>query len=362
MTSAAPLPTVGRLHEKFEGVRSIAVLRGGGLGDLIFALPAIDALAAAYPEAEITLLGMPLHRALLEGRPGPIARVEELPVATGIRNGEPDQAALDAWFDRQPHYDLAVQVHGGGRNSNPFLLRLGATHTIGSRTDDAAHLERDFPYIYYQHEVMRGLEAVALAGAVPVTLEPRMTALPHEVDAALARFGAGAVVIHPSATDPRRRWPADRFGAVGRAAAEAGRPVVVVGDPSEKELAAEVVAAAGHPGVVSAAGELSLSELVGVLAAADLVVANDSGPRHLGDALGTPSVGVFWFGNVVNAAPFSRSRHRIEMSFTTHCPVCGRDATQVGWTAERCEHDPSFVADVTTDRVLAQVESLLGGL
>ncbi len=83
-----------------------------------------------------------------------------------------------------------------------------------------------------------------------------------------------------------------------------------------------------------------------MLAAADVMVGDDSGPRHLAVAVGTPTVGVFWFGNVVNAGPIDRGRHRVHMSFVTRCPVCGVDVTQVGWTAERCEHDPSYVDEV----------------
>ena len=53
-----------RGHELVEDVRKIAVLRVGGLGDLIFTLPALEALRAAYSEAEITMLGGPSRRAL----------------------------------------------------------------------------------------------------------------------------------------------------------------------------------------------------------------------------------------------------------------------------------------------------------
>ena len=118
---------VGPVLERFPSVARIAVLRGGGLGDLMFALPAVEALAAAYPDAEITLLGTPLHAALLAGRPGPVHRVEVLPFAPGVRPGPEDPDALAAFFASQQarSYDLAVQVHGGGRNSNPFLLQLG---------------------------------------------------------------------------------------------------------------------------------------------------------------------------------------------------------------------------------------------
>ena len=363
---------IGRLSPVFEDVEEIAVLRGGGLGDLMFALPAIDALAATYPTARITLLGTPLAAALLAGRPGPIAEVVVLPIAPGVRDAaghEPDEAAIEAFLAAHAgRFDLAVQVHGGGRNSNPFLLRLGARHTVGTATEDAVPLERTVRYVYYQHEVMRALEVAALAGAEATTLDPVVRVTDAERSAAADRVDAGGrrvVVIHPGATDPRRRWPEDRFAAVAADRLAAGDVVVLVGDDSDAPAAAEIarLAAArvpeGAERIRDLAGTVPIGELPGVLATADVVVADDSGPRHLAVAVGTPTVGVFWFGNVVNAGPFDRGRHRVEMSFVTRCPVCGVDVTQVGWTAERCEHDPSFVAEVTAEAVLADVRDLL---
>jgi ADP-heptose:LPS heptosyltransferase len=363
---------VGLLEEPFESVERIAVLRGGGLGDFVGALPAIDALAAAYPGAAVTLLGLPTHAALLAGRPGsPISDVEVLPAAPGVRDGESDPAEVEAFLARmrERRFDLAVQLHGGGRNSNPFLLRMAARHTVGTRTPDAPALERNLPYRYYQHEVHRWLEVAGLAGAAPVRLEPSLRASDEERAAAEALLPPTArrVVLHPSATDPRRRWPADRFGAVAAALAERGVGVAVIGDAEETALAEEVVQAAqqalpkdGRDLVHSLAGRLTLGQLPGVLAVADVVLANDSGPRHIAAALGTPTVGIFWFGNALNVAPFGRGRHRVLLAWTTRCPVCGADATQVGWTAERCTHNPSFVADVEVPAVLDEVLDLLG--
>nr|WP_090030382.1 glycosyltransferase family 9 protein [Cellulomonas marina] len=369
------MPVVGTLGERFTDVRRIAVLRGGGLGDVVFALPAVEALAAAYPEAEITLLGTPLHRALFADRPGPVRHVEVLPVAPGIRDAagaEHDPAAVDAFFaGLAPRgFDLAVQVHGGGRNSNPFVLRLGARHTVGLATPDAPPLERTVPYVYYQHEVLRDLEVAALAGAPAVTLDPRVAVTDDERAVGLSHRPPGAdrlVVVHPGATDPRRRWPAERYGEVAAALAEDGVGVLLVGDATDLPAAEQILAVVDErvtgPAralVGSLVDQLSLSALTGVLATADVVLGNDSGPRHLGQAVGAATVGIFWFGNVVNAAPFGRGRHRVLMSFTRACPVCGADVTQVGWTAVRCPHDPSFVAEVGTDAVLADVRELLG--
>ena len=368
------MPAFAPVAEPFERVRRIAVLRGGGIGDLLFAMPALDALAATYPGAEIVLLGSPVHAELLRGRPSPVSRVEVLPVARGIREApgrRPDVRAIAefrARVRRGGPVDLGVQLHGGGRNSNPFLLALEPRHSVGAATEDAARLERSLRYVYYQHEVVRGLEVVGLAGAEPVSLEPQLAVTAAEqlaVAPHVPRDGAPLAVVHPGASDPRRRWPAERFAQVIAGLLDAGASVRLIGDAGDAALQARIVADVaalrpqGAARLVPLAGALGIGESAALLAAADVVVANDSGPRHLAQAVGAPTVGIFWFGNVVNAAPFARGRHRVHLSFTVLCPVCRVDVTQVGWTAERCEHDESFVDEVGVPPVLADALELM---
>ena len=381
---------IGPVLEAFSGVSRIAVLRGGGLGDLMFALPAVAALKAAYPDASVTLLGTPVHAELLSQTVGPVDETVILPFSEGVRPGPEDDDELERFFAgmRARNFDLAVQLHGGGRYSNPFLLRLGARHTVGTRTADAARLERTVPYLYYQHEPLRALEVAGFAGAPPRELEARLQALPEfrrQLEQELLGNGGPGhgnggpgnhrvLVIHPGATDERRRWPAERFAAVARKAADDGFRVYVVGDSSEKELAETVVELAAQPSgtaqsgtvqsqdvgpaVESLAGKLSLGELAALLAGSAVVVANDSGPRHLAQALGTPTVGIFWTGNAINAAPLGRSMHRIHLGWVTRCEVCGVDVTQVGWTAPRCPHNESTVKAVEPSEVYEDVLQL----
>ncbi|QOT23680.1 glycosyltransferase family 9 protein [Paenarthrobacter sp. YJN-D] len=376
---------MGPVLEKFRGVQRIAVLRGGGLGDLIYTYPALNALKSAYPQATVTLLGTPVHAALAAATDGPVDDVELLPVARGVhdgpRNGEhfeddaEDTAAQEAFFEamRAREFDLALQMHGGGRFSNPFLLRLGARHTAGTRTKDAEHLERNLDYVYYQNEPERWLEVAGLAGApgsVPAVLLPKHG---HRQNIATLRdpLRSSLVVVHPGATDPRRRWPASNFAEAAAGIAAEGAQVLVVGDSSEKALAQEVaglarrqLTEAHRQAVTSVAGELDIGDLAALLAEASVMLASDSGPRHLAQALGTPTVGVFWLGNAINAGPRGRAMHRVHMSWVTRCPRCGADITQVGWTAPHCGHDDTLirgiaVADVVQDVLDLTATSLL---
>ena len=166
----------GELWPPFSGVCRIAILRGGGLGDLLLIMPAVESLAAAYPKAEITLLGSALHAELLHGRPSPFSSIEILPQGLGMGPGVADSLATSQFLHRMQarRFDLAIQLHGGGRHSNPFLLSLGATHTVGRATEDALPLERTLPYLHYQHDVIKALEVVALAGVAPIQLEPQL--------------------------------------------------------------------------------------------------------------------------------------------------------------------------------------------
>lgn len=354
---------VGPVLEKFEAVSKIVVLRGGGLGDLIFAIPAMAALKAAYPAATLTLLGTPVHQALLAATKSPVHEVCVLPFAEGVRPGEENEEELETFFAgmRARAFDLAVQLHGGGRYSNPFLLRLGARHTVGTRTSDAASLERTVPYLYYQHEPLRALEVAGVAGAFPVDLEARLAPAAHVARPAVVTDDDGTqplVVIHPGATDPRRRWPVGRFAELAAACSADGFLVAVIGDASEQDLAEQIVEKAASASVHSLAGDLDMAGLVGLLADAAVVVGNDSGPRHLAQALGIPTVGIFWAGNVINAGALGRSLHRVHASWVTACPTCGIDVTQVGWTAPRCPHNDSAVADIAVQDVYEDVRSL----
>jgi len=334
--------------ERVEGVHKLAVLRANAIGDYLVSLPAIQALRVAYPAAELVLLGAGWHAGFLAGRPGPVDRCLAVPPTVGVRDDRPPAPAaeVERFFARMraERFDLAVQLQGGGRHSNPFLRRLGARVTAGSRAPDAPALDRTVPYTGHQHEIHRFLEVVSQVGAAPVTLEPRLAVTDADRAEAAAVLGGDdrpLVVLHPGANDPRRRWPVERLAVVGTAA--------------EQPLAGRLLD--GLDGnAADLAGRLGLGGLAGLLEQATLLVGNDSGPRHLAAAVGTATVAVHWGVSLGSYGPLYRARHRAPTSWRLHCPVCGANGLE-----EDCRpsHQASFVADVTVDEVLAEALDLL---
>jgi ADP-heptose:LPS heptosyltransferase len=177
------------VNQPLGSVRRIAVLRCNALGDYLMTTPALSALRYAFPQAELTLLGGVWHAEFLSGRPGPVDRVLVAPRVPGLAGqpgGAPPEGALPQFLAeaRAYRYDLAVQLHCGGAASNPLVRALRARWSIGLRAQDAPPLDATVPYRYYQSEVFRFLEVVALVGAEGPPEYPELAVSEQECDAA----------------------------------------------------------------------------------------------------------------------------------------------------------------------------------
>lgn len=347
-----------------DGVKKIAVLRPNAVGDFVFALPALHALKHTYPDAELVLLGQAWHERFLCGRPGPVDRVLVLPPLPGIgapADASPDPVAAQGFVQRMrdERFDIAAQMFGGGRHSNRFLMRFGARLSIGAKADDARALDRSVRYAEPNNRRLALLEVAALAGATPqLHLLERELAV-TDADRSEARAvlpgepGERLALLQPGSSDPRRRWPAERFAFVGDALARTGARVAVNGSAAEAPLVRAVVEAMRAP-AANLAGRLSLRGLCGLLERAALVVSNDTGPLHLSLAIGTPAVGIFWLTNLIEGTPLRQGLLRAALSVRVHCPVCGAENLRT-----RCRHDASFVSDVAALEVTSMATSLL---
>jgi lipopolysaccharide heptosyltransferase II len=147
-----------------------------------------------------------------------------------------------------------------------------------------------------RHEVERQLQLVRELGFVARRDRIALRIRPAHRSRALVRLRAAGLrpeqpwlVIHPGATAPSRRWPAERFAAVAdRLAMEDGWQVVVLGGPGDREEVS-VLRSSMRADHVAPQG-LSLAELAASIGMAQLFIGNNSGPMHIAAAVGTPSV------------------------------------------------------------------------
>jgi heptosyltransferase-2 len=155
------------------------------------------------------------------------------------------------------------------------------------------------------------------------------------------------VALAPGSVAPARRWPANAYAALSRRLLADGCDVWVLGGPSEKALAAEIVGD-------SKARDLTGSDIrdaILALASAGVAVANDSGLLHVAAALGTPSIGIFGPMTAALWAPLNPLAAVMEINSGLPCRPCNENVCRLGH--HRC------LRDIGPDAVFAAARNAL---
>jgi heptosyltransferase-2 len=296
------------------------------LGDTVMAVPVLASLRAAWPEAHVLaagpwaslLAGQGLADVLLNY---PRAWSGRLRAADAVPHPRPElalvlpnsfEAALAAWYWGARR---RVGFAAGGRS---WLLTDAVTRDSALR-----------------HQVDEYLLLVEHCGVEVTTREPALappgkeSVERAEVRALLDELGLVAapgrrVGIHLGAAyGPAKLWPTARVAELGRLLAERGHTPILLGAPSDAEMAATIVDAAP---VASLVGRDRPALLPALLSELDVVVSGDTGIAHLAAALGTRVVTLFGPTDPRLSAPRGRTTvltHPVPCApcFYRTCPI-----------------------------------------
>jgi ADP-heptose:LPS heptosyltransferase len=257
----------------------LLILRALKLGDLLTAVPALRALARAFPDHERVLAA--------PGSLGPLVALIDLPAGESAIHRVADTGELQPLASELHGCQWAVNLHGRGPQSHRILLAAEPDRAIWFEHPEVPESAGAPRWRADEHEVERWCRLLTECG---ISANPDDVYLPAPASAPPA---SGATVIHPGASSPARRWPLDRFAAVARAERGRGRPVLITGSRAELALAEELAARANLPPGAVLAGRTDLVALAATIAAAQRVVCGDTGVAHLASALRVPSVVLF---------------------------------------------------------------------
>ena len=336
----------------------VLVVRLGSLGDLIHALPAVAALRASWPRAEIDWVVERPHAELLALVPL-LSRV----IVMGERN-------VGGWMStvrtlRARHYDMAIDLQGLVKSA--VIARLSrARRVVGF---DRAALREPAARFFYTETVQVGEgrhvidKNLALAASLVASVERPGTALrPSELsfplritdspalDSLRAQGVGDFAVINPGAAWPNKRWPPEKFAGVARAIhANHGWTSVVLWGPGEESVARAIVDQASGTAVL--APETTLADLVAIARAARLFVSGDTGPLHIAGATATPIVALFGPTTPTRNGPWDD--RDVSISRYESC-VCHYK--------RMCQRPGAWCLDaITVDEVVSAVTRRLGG-
>ena len=311
-------------------------------------LPALRALRARFPEAEIAVLAKPWVASLYEGETS-IDRVLTLA-------GSKWKTALALRAER---FDLAVLFPNSFASA--ALIYLSAKRRIGYARDGRSPLLTDAIPLPAKdslpaHERFYYLEMLRRAGlieALPQVSEIRLDGAELGRARGAQLFASAGLRLPVVGVSPgaaygcAKRWLPERFAAAAAdLAGRIGGSVAVFGSAAEKTLCGEVALACNGKNF---AGATTLREFIDMTAACALFLTNDSGAMHIASALGVPSVTVFGPTSEIATGP-SGANARIVRE-PVECAPCG---------LRECPIDHRCMTRVTTQKVVEEAMRLAG--
>ena len=286
----------------WRDVRNLLCVRLDSLGDVLMSTPAIRAFRETLG-CRITLLTSPAGSAVA----GLIPEVDDTMVfsAPWMKAAAPgaDRAVMKQITRRR--FDAAVIFTVYSQNPLPaayFCYLSGIPRRLAHCRENPYHLLTDWvpdpePNLT-RHEVRRQLDLAAAVGCR--TGDERLSfRVPDParrvVDA--MKLKRPLIVVHPGASAASRRYPPESFArAIELLSLQMGCEAVFTGDSAEADLVEGVrkrMSVRSH----SLAGRLGLPELGALIADADLLVCNNTGPAHIAAAVGTPVVDLYALTN-----------------------------------------------------------------
>ncbi len=329
--------------------RRILIIKPSAVGDVVRTLPVLTALRRRWPDAHIAWLVASHCSGVLAGHP---ALSEAIPFdrKAYARVGR-DMSVTQAFLGflrhlRQGRFDLVIDFQGLFR-SGFFSLVSGAGVRIG-RAD-----AREMTGLFYTHRAAvdeRRMHAFVLIRSIVAPLGIDARACPDDLFiSAQARAGARCVleeaglasdrpyfIVAPGSNWETKNWPAYKFGQTATLLRRRlGMVPVVVGTKGQADMAATIQQI--EPSSINLCGKSSLAELVAVIEGAGLLVANDSGPLHIADALDMPLIGIFGPTDPRVVGPFHRTDGVIRS--TVPCLDCWVKKLARCPYGHRCMHD-----------------------
>ncbi len=322
--------------------RRIAVFRALNLGDLLCSMPAFRALRRAFPAAHITLVGLESARPVVARYSKYIDDLELFPGDPAFPEQPARPAALPAFYRRMRSraYDLVLQMHGSGAQSNAIVQSMATKRWAGFVPDAQSQAPGQLmAWPDDQHEVQRYLSLLTWLGlqasdsAMEFPLEPA----DHEAaDRIATDCGVDpdmTIFVHPGARLPSRRWPVERFAAVANALGSEGWRIAITGSPDESGLVRSLLSALTVP-ATNLCAATTLGALASLLSRGRLLICNDTGISHIAAAVQLPSVVIASGSDVARWAPQDTQRH-VVLHHPVACRPCGYWECPVGHVCAR---------------------------
>ncbi|WP_110707419.1 glycosyltransferase family 9 protein [Salinicola sp. CR57] len=344
-----------------ERPRHIGILRLSALGDVCNLVPTVRALQRQWPEARITWIVGKTEHALLDGLDG--VDLVAYDKSTGFQGMRAIWRQLeDVRFDVLLHMQQALRAS---------VLSLGLKCDVRVGYDKARAKDWQHWFTHRQlaphpraHVLESFMDFARLLGVEDTRLDWSLPVPDAAYQEAHQLTGDRPYLVISPCANPRlrnfRNWSAEGYAAVIEHVWQRyGLRTVMSGggSPQERDMGEQIRRLVPEIEIIDAIGRTSLKGLLALLDRARVVIAPDSGPVHMANALGTPTLGLYATTNPDRAAPYCWRSHVVNRYPDAVRRYLKKSVESVNW-GTRVRHADAMGL-ITLDDVVEHLDGLM---
>jgi lipopolysaccharide heptosyltransferase II len=342
----------------WNDARNILCVRLDALGDVLMCTPALRALRQAGAGRRLTLLSSHSGVAVapfIDELDAAIAYPAPWMKSSAVHDAQADAACINALAAQR--FDGAVIFTSYSQSALPAAMLCylaGIPLRLAHCRENPYQLLTDWipdpePGAMLRHEVRRQLDLVAAIGGSAAATALSFRVREQDIASVRSRLVDAAIdprrpfiLLHPGASAPSRRYPAERWIEVIRVLAARGAGALVLSGSGDELALLEQIRAGCGVAVHSLAGQLDLGQMGAAIRLASVMVSNNTGPAHMAAAIGTPLVDLYALTNPQHT-PW-QVEHRV-LFHDVACRFCYKSVCPQGHHDCLAKVDPLQVAD-----------------
>lgn len=285
-----------KLYNKSIVMKKIIISRTDNIGDVVLTLPMAGAIKSEIPDSQIVFLGRDYVRPVLESSTfiDDFLSADELfALSPSAQKEKLRLLNADAIIHVFPNKQIAVMA-----KKAKIVTRIGTSHrpyhwltcnqmiSLGRRNSDLHEAQLNLkllaPLGLRTEYSLKEISALYGLSKVPVLSEKVRQFLSADKK---------NVIIHPTSKGSAREWGLDNFSVLIKEMS-GNSNIIVTGSAEDAIMLKDFIKENGDF-VKNAAGKITLSELIGLIAGADILIAASTGPLHIGAALGKKVLGIY---------------------------------------------------------------------
>ena len=343
--------------------RSILIVKLSAIGDVVHTLPFLEVIRENFPKARIDWVVEETSSQIIEDHPAidhvivsqrtswqkQLFRMWECSTALiGIREflGQLRAQTYDLVIDLQGLFKsaLLLGLSRGRRKIGPSWGKEGSRFFL---TEPPFFIEPDLHAVekYLKAAEFLGCDRTSWSGDIPIRETDKKTIEKFFHDNGIE--GKVLVAINPIAKWATKLWELEKFSALAdKLQKELSCKLVFTGSRQDREEVSRIIQGMDEA-PLNLTGQTNLKELAYLYSRCQLLISTDTGPMHLGAAMGCPVVALFGPTAPWRTGPYGPGHTVIRQEMV--CSPCLK---------KKCE-DLRCMRDITVDRVFRAVEQKL---